>query len=62
MPASDIKRLLREKPVVQGLSVPQMPVGTPGMEQGDRKDPYQVISFDREGGQYRGIRRLYEIS
>jgi hypothetical protein len=26
-----------------------MPVGTPGMEQGSRKDPYQVISFDRDG-------------
>ena len=49
VPASDIKRLLREKPAVQGLSVPQMPVGTPGMEQGSRKDPYQVISFDRDG-------------
>jgi hypothetical protein len=49
VPASDIKRLLKEKPAVQGLSVPQMPVGTPGMEQGDRKDPYQVISFDRDG-------------
>ncbi len=49
VPASDIKRLLKEKPVLQGLSVPQMPVGTPGMEQGSRKDPYKVISFDREG-------------
>ena len=49
VPASDIKRLLMEKPALQGLSVPQMPVGTPGMEQGDRKDPYQVISFDRDG-------------
>lgn len=49
VPASDIKRLLREKPAVQGLSVPQMPVGTPGMEQGARKDPYKVISFDRDG-------------
>jgi hypothetical protein len=49
VPASDIKRLLKEKPAVQGLSVPRMPVGTPGMEQGSRKDPYQVISFDRDG-------------
>lgn len=49
VPASDIKRLIKERPTLQGLSVPQMPVGTPGMEQGDRKDPYQVIGFDREG-------------
>ena len=49
VPASDIKRLIKEKPALQGLSVPQMPGGTPGMEQGDRKDPYQVIGFDRDG-------------
>ncbi len=27
----------------RGLSVPAMPVGTPGMEQGDRFDPYSVM-------------------
>ncbi|MEH1776626.1 DUF411 domain-containing protein [Nostoc sp.] len=47
VPADDIKRLLQEKPNVAGLSVPQMPVGTPGMEMGNRKDPFSVFSFDR---------------
>ncbi|MEH2244387.1 DUF411 domain-containing protein [Nostoc sp.] len=47
VPADDIKRLLQEKPNVVGLSVPQMPVGTPGMEIGNRKDPFSVFSFDR---------------
>ncbi|MFN6485886.1 MULTISPECIES: DUF411 domain-containing protein [unclassified Nostoc] len=47
VPADDIKRLLQEKPNVVGLSVPQMPVGTPGMEMGNRKDPFSVLSFDR---------------
>lgn len=46
VPADDIKRLLQEKPNVTGLSVPQMPVGTPGMEMGNRKDPFSVLSFD----------------
>jgi hypothetical protein len=46
VPAADIKRLLQEKPNVAGLSVPQMPVGTPGMEMGNRKDPFSVLSFD----------------
>ncbi|MGF2036562.1 MAG: DUF411 domain-containing protein [Nostoc sp. CmiVER01] len=46
VPADDIKRLLQEKPNVTGLSVPQMPVGTPGMEMGDRKDSFSVLSFD----------------
>ncbi|WP_335190272.1 DUF411 domain-containing protein [Nostoc sp.] len=48
VPADDIKRLLQEKPNVVGLSVPQMPVGTPGMEMGNRKDPFSVLSFDRQ--------------
>ncbi|MEH2008847.1 DUF411 domain-containing protein [Nostoc sp.] len=47
VPAEDIKRLLQEKPNVVGLSVPQMPVGTPGMEIGNRKDSFSVLSFDR---------------
>ena len=50
VPASDIKRLLREQPDgIYGLSVPQMPVGTPGMELGNHKDPFSVLSFNRTG-------------
>ncbi len=46
VPANDIQHLLQEKPNVSGLSVPQMPVGTPGMEIGNQKDPFKVFSFD----------------
>ncbi|MBD2436494.1 DUF411 domain-containing protein [Nostoc sp. FACHB-110] len=49
VPAQDIKRLLQEQPNVAGLSVPQMPVGTPGMEMGNQKDPFNVVSFDSQG-------------
>ncbi len=49
VPASSIKRLLREKPAVAGLAVPGMPAGSPGMEVPGRKDPYDVVSFDRAG-------------
>ncbi len=49
VPATDIKRLLQEKPNFLGLSVPQMPMGTPGMEIGNHKDPFTVLSFDRKG-------------
>jgi hypothetical protein len=48
VPADDIKKLLKDKPHVIGIAVPQMPGGTPGMEMGGRKDPYQVISFDEK--------------
>jgi hypothetical protein len=49
VPADDVKRLLSEKPDVLGLSVPGMPVGSPGMEMGDRVDRYSVIVIDKEG-------------
>ena len=32
-----------------GLAVPGMPVGSPGMEVGDRVDPYDVLLIDRAG-------------
>lgn len=48
VPAADIQRLLRDKPAVAGLAVPGMPMGSPGME-GNRKDPYQVLTFDTAG-------------
>ncbi|WP_426416391.1 DUF411 domain-containing protein [Aestuariirhabdus sp. LZHN29] len=49
VPASDVKRMLTERPAIKGLSAPGMPVGSPGMEMGDRVDPYDVVSFDEEG-------------
>lgn len=49
VPADDVKRLLALKPPAVGLAVPSMPVGSPGMEQGSRKDPYQVFLVDRSG-------------
>ncbi len=49
VPAADIKKLLQEKPAVIGVSVPQMPHGTPGMEMSGHKQPFSVISFDQDG-------------
>lgn len=51
VPADDIKKLLAEKPKARGLAVPGMPVGSPGMEMGDRKDPYKVILYGEKGQQ-----------
>jgi len=48
VPADDIKRLLKEKPDVAGLTVPGMPMGSPGME-GPRQDRYDVLTFTRSG-------------
>lgn len=46
VPANDIRRLLAERPSAKGIAVPGMPIGSPGMEMGDRKDPYEVVLFD----------------
>ncbi len=48
VPASDIKRLLTERPKATGLAVPGMPIGSPGMEMGDRRDPYHVYLFSKQ--------------
>ena len=45
VPAREVIRLLNDRPKAIGLAVPGMPIGSPGMEQGDRRDPFQVILF-----------------
>lgn len=45
VPAADVARLLRERPKATGIAVPGMVQGSPGMEQGRGKDPYDVILF-----------------
>lgn len=47
VPASDIKKLLKEKPYAKGLAVPGMPMGSPGME-GHRKDDYSVLLINKQ--------------
>lgn len=49
VPVADIKKLINNEEEISGLSVPAMPVGTPGMEMGNRKDPFDVIAFDKKG-------------
>ncbi|MGE0460295.1 MAG: DUF411 domain-containing protein [Vicinamibacterales bacterium] len=49
VPAADIKKMLAEKPAIAGIAVPGMPIGSPGMEQGGRKDPFDTIAFTKDG-------------
>lgn len=51
VPAQDVARLLEATPQAKGLAVPGMPLGSPGMEQGDRSQPYDVIVFTDSGRQ-----------
>jgi hypothetical protein len=49
VPVADIRRLLRERPTGRGLAVPGMPLGSPGMEAGDRFEPYDTLLFQSDG-------------
>ena len=50
VPAKEIARLLREKPKgVKGLAVAGMPTGSPGMEHGDHREAYKVMTFGPAG-------------
>lgn len=50
VPADDIRRLLQERPDAIGLTVPGMPVGSPGMEvEGRAADAYDVLLIHRDG-------------
>lgn len=49
VPADLIRRLIAENPRgVRGLTVPGMPMGSPGME-GIIRQEYDVLSFDEQG-------------
>lgn len=48
VPGSDIKRLVAERPDAVGLAVPGMPVGSPGMEQGNEFEPYDVLLVKKD--------------
>lgn len=51
-PATDIRRLLKEKPEALGLATPGMPLGSPGMDgemYQNRKHPYDVLLVAKNG-------------
>jgi hypothetical protein len=63
VPADAVRRLLAERPQAIGLSVPGMPIGSPGMEvAGMEPDVFDVILFGPAGSRtyasYRGGLRL----
>ncbi len=48
MPADDIRRLLAERPDARGLTVPGMPMGSPGMDSPNPQH-YQVLLIGKDG-------------
>ena len=49
VPADDIRRLMEERPDAVGLAVPGMPLGSPGMDQGKRREAYDVFLIRNDG-------------
>lgn len=52
VPASEIRRLIDERPRAVGIAVPGMPIGSPGMDgpaYGGRVDPYDVLLVHGDG-------------
>jgi hypothetical protein len=49
VPASDVKRLLAERPDAIGVAVPGMPFGSPGMGPESEREPYNVLLIARDG-------------
>jgi hypothetical protein len=50
VPIADVERLLKDGSDFDGLAVPGMPVGAPGMEvDGAADQPFDVIAFNKSG-------------
>ena len=49
VPAADIKRLLAQKPKARGIAVAGMPMGSPGMEHGNHREPYATMLIGTNG-------------
>ena len=49
VPASDIKRLIADRPDALGLAVPAMPYGSPGMGPEDEREAYDVYIIGVNG-------------
>ena len=46
---SAIKKMLNDKPDIKGITVPGMPIGSPGMEQDNIKQRYNVLYINHDG-------------
>ena len=53
VPIESINKLFREKPIIKGIAVPGMPIGSPGMEMHSHEshshdyENYKVVSFSK---------------
>ena len=56
VPADVVKDMLRKRPEIEGIAVPGMPQGSPGMES-QTPEPYAVIAWTKDGKSWAFARR-----
>jgi hypothetical protein len=56
VPADVVQQMLKDKPKIAGISVPGMPIGSPGME-GAYVQSYSIVAFRADGTTYEFARR-----
>jgi hypothetical protein len=50
VPVEVVQRMLKERPKIAGITVPGMPMGSPGMEvPSGKKDSYNILAFTSDG-------------
>lgn len=49
VPAGDVRALLDARPAGLGLTVPGMPIGSPGMEMGNEREAYDTLLMAFDG-------------
>jgi hypothetical protein len=56
VPADVVRQLLKEQPKIVGITVPNMPIGSPGME-GPNPRSYSILAIKADGTTYEYARR-----
>jgi hypothetical protein len=54
VPAGPLARLLRERPAIRGISLPGMPLGSPGMN-GKKQEPFKIYRIEQSSADKPGI-------
>ena len=49
VPINTVKKLLSERPDIKGVTLPGMPLGSPGMG-GDKEAPFEILQIQKTGG------------
>lgn len=48
VPVATLNKLLSEKPTIAGITLPGMPLGSPGMG-GEKEEPFTIYAIPKDG-------------